>query len=47
MQQLFSKEIFINTAMGLRSGEDGIAGRRLKQDAWLVEMQHSKVGSLL
>lgn len=46
MQQLFSKETFINTAMGLRSGEDGIAGRRLKQDAWLVEMQHSKAGSL-
>lgn len=46
MQQLFSKETFIHTAMGLRSGEDGIAGRKLEQDAWLVEKQHSKVGSL-
>lgn len=45
MQQLFSKESFIHTAMGLRSGEDGTAGRKLWQDAWLTERQHSKVGS--
>lgn len=46
MQQLFSKETFIHTAMGLRSGEDGIGGRRLEQDAWLVKNQLSKAGSL-
>lgn len=46
MQQLFSKETFIDTAMGLRSGEDGIAGRKLEQDAWLVRKQHSKAGCL-
>lgn len=46
MQQLFSKETFIHTAMGLRSGEDGIGGRRLEQDAWLAENQPSKAGSL-
>lgn len=31
MQQLFSKETFIHTAMGLRSGEDEIGGRGLSR----------------
>lgn len=46
MQQLFSKETFIHTPMGLRSGEDGTGGRRLEQDAWMAENQASKAGSL-
>lgn len=46
MQQLFSKETFIHTAMGLRSGEDGIGSSRLEQDTRLAEKQPSKAGSL-
>lgn len=41
MQQLFSKETFIHTTTGPRSGEDGIGGRRLEQDTWLAEKQPS------